>query len=146
MLGLPIIHLDKHYWKPNWVETSKAEWEAKVKELIKGDSWIMDGNYGSSLELRIPRADLIIFKDVSTLTCLYRITRRIIQYWGQVRPGITEGCVERFDIQFYHYVATYNLIRRKPLLKKLKSLSSDKEVIVIKENDEIEKVFKQKKS
>jgi adenylate kinase family enzyme len=35
--NLPLIHLDKHYWKPNWVEPSKEEWEAIQKPLAERD-------------------------------------------------------------------------------------------------------------
>ena len=143
-LELPIIHLDQHYWKPNWVESTKEEWETNVQELIAGDEWIMDGNYGGTLDIRIPRTDTIIFLDVSTWTCLYRVTRRIFKYWGKVRPDMTEDCVERFDLEFLHYVLMYNFTRRKSLIKKLKGLGKDKNVFILKSSDEIDKVLNQK--
>ena len=139
--GFPIIHLDQHYWKPNWVESSKEEWEEKVKELIYGDEWIMDGNYGGTLDLRIPRADTIIFKDASTLTCLYRVTKRIIKYWGKVRPDMTEDCVERFDFEFFHYILMYNFTSKKSLFKKLKTLNEVKRLYIIKDNKELEELL-----
>lgn len=46
--GLPVIHLDAHYWRPGWVETPKETWRAAVDELIAADAWIMDGNYSGT--------------------------------------------------------------------------------------------------
>lgn len=141
-LGLPIIHLDQHYWKPKWIESSKEEWEAKVNELIKGDEWIMDGNYGGTLNIRMSRADTIIFMNASTWTCLYRVTRRIFKYWGKVRPDMTQDCVERFDLAFFHYVLVYNLVRRKDILKKIKSAGKGKKIIISKSPKHIKEMIK----
>jgi len=57
ILSIPIIHLDQHYWKPNWVYTPKDEWKVKVKSLVSSESWVMDGNYTSTLKLRASAAD-----------------------------------------------------------------------------------------
>lgn len=140
-LDLPIIHLDQYYWKPNWVEPSKEEWQSKVEDLVTQDKWIMDGNYGGTLDIRLPRADTIIYLDVSTWTCLVRVTKRIFKYWGKVRPDMTEGCVERFDFEFFHYVLMYNLTRRKSLIKKLENLEKDKAVYIIKNIRELDESF-----
>ena len=48
-LGLPVIHLDRVYWQPGWVETPKDEWLRKVEEMCAADAWVMDGNYSGTL-------------------------------------------------------------------------------------------------
>jgi adenylate kinase family enzyme len=58
--GLPLIHLDKEFWRPGWVQTPRQEWRARVSELAARERWIMDGNYDSSLDLRLPRADTVL--------------------------------------------------------------------------------------
>jgi len=130
LTSLPIIHLDQHYWKANWVESTPEEWEPAVKELANGPSWIMDGNYASSLDVRLEKADTVIYLDQSTLKCLWRITRRILKYRGQTRPDMPEGCYERFDLEFYHYVAVFNLVRRKKVLDKINKFKEHKLVQV----------------
>ena len=57
--GLPLIHLDQHYWRAGWVEPSNDEWLAKVDELVASERWIMDGNFGGTMERRLAalRAD-----------------------------------------------------------------------------------------
>ncbi len=49
ILGIPAVHLDIHYWKPNWVETPKEEWHDKVREMIASEKWVMDGEVYSNI-------------------------------------------------------------------------------------------------
>ncbi|WP_306795338.1 AAA family ATPase [Cohnella sp. GbtcB17] len=77
-LKLPVIHLDKYYWKPNWVPTPNEEWDNFVIEATNQEQWIMDGNYTRTLDLRLKRADTVIFLDLSRWLCLYRIIKRRI--------------------------------------------------------------------
>jgi len=91
---IPIIHLDQEYFSPNWTEKPKEKWNSIVTELVKRDTWIMDGNYSSSFPIRIPRADTIIYLNKSTATCMWRVTKRVLTYYGKVRPDMVEGCPE----------------------------------------------------
>ena len=135
---LPVFHLDQYYWKPNWVESTTSEWEPVMTQLAAKEKWIIDGNYGGTMDIRIKRADTIIYLDYSTRSCLWRITKRILKYRGESRPDMTEGCVERFDLEFYHYVAVYNLTRRKSLLNKLRSLPAEKSIFILRNDGEVE--------
>ena len=54
--GLPVVHLDGLYWQPGWVAMERAAWRRTVENEIAKDAWIIDGNFGSSLELRLSRA------------------------------------------------------------------------------------------
>jgi adenylate kinase family enzyme len=60
-LKLPLIHLDQKYWKPGWVEPEKAEWKRKMEKLVEKEKWVLDGNYGGTMNIRIERADAIVF-------------------------------------------------------------------------------------
>ena len=136
ILPLEVIHLDQHYWQPNWTETAKEEWEEIVSKLAQKESWIIDGNYGGTMDLRIDRADTIIYLDYPTWKCLWRITKRIIKHRGHERPDMATGCQERFDLEFYHYVATFNLMRRKALINKMQKLKSQKTVHIFRNDKE----------
>jgi len=48
-----VIHLDSLYWQPGWIESPKADWQELVESLVSQDRWIMDGNYGGTLEMRL---------------------------------------------------------------------------------------------
>ena len=76
LLGLEVNHLDKFYWRAGWVEPAQDEWIKTVTELMDKDSWVMDGNYSGTLELRLQRADTIVFMDLPRLLCMWRILKR----------------------------------------------------------------------
>ncbi|MEO0728700.1 MAG: AAA family ATPase [Bacteroidota bacterium] len=139
LTDLPLQHLDQHYWLPNWQEPDKASWQAKVQALSDQPQWIIDGNYGGTLDIRLQRADTVIYLDYATPKCLWRITKRIWRYHGQVRPDMPAGCRERFNLNFYHYVATYNLLRRRALLERLASLDANKHVFRLRNDRAVER-------
>src|SRR5687767_2595929 len=100
LLGIEVKHLDRLYWRAGWQESAKDEWLDKVKELASEESWIMDGNYGGTLEVRVRRSDTIVFLDLPRLLCLWRITKRRFLYSGRSRPDMAEGCTERLNWEF----------------------------------------------
>lgn len=86
--GLPLIHLDLAFWKPGWVAPSEAEWRRKQHVVLAGDTWIADGNYHETLDLRIGRADTVVVLDMPWWLCSARALRR-----GFRMPGeLPEGC------------------------------------------------------
>ncbi len=141
--GLPVIHLDQHFHGPNWEDMETKKWEGVVQDLISKDSWIIDGNYGGTLDMRSARADTVIFLDYPTAVCLWRITKRTLKYLGKVRPDAADGCKERFDLDFVHYVATFNLTRRKGLLARMDRLKSSKRVLIFKNDNEVRSFMQQ---
>jgi adenylate kinase family enzyme len=110
--GLPLIHLDKEFWQPGWVERQRSAWRQRVVEIAAGERWIMDGNYAGSLDLRLPRADTVIWFDYPTSVCLGRVLWRVMSTYGQVRYDMAEGCPERLDAGFLRYVCTFNAKER----------------------------------
>jgi adenylate kinase family enzyme len=87
--GLPVIHLDLHYWKPGWVRPSDDEWRERQRTLLAGDAWIVDGNYNETLPLRLERAETVVFLDTPWWLCASRAFAR-----GVRKPGgdMPEGC------------------------------------------------------
>ena len=83
---LPVIHLDSLFWRPGWTETPKDVWRRTVEDLVKGDEWILDGNFGGTMEIRLAAADTIIFLDFPRVLCTYRAIKRAITYWNRTRP------------------------------------------------------------
>lgn len=70
----------------------------------------------STLDIRLQRADGIIFLDMPVHLCLFRVLRRIFKYYCLVCPGMPNNCRERFDINFLKYVIQYNKVSKKRLL------------------------------
>ncbi len=102
--GLPVTHLDALFWQPGWVEPDKASFHDEVRRLARGDRWIIDGNYSLSLPERLDRADTVIFLDIPRRLSMWRISRRVVKYYGSTRPDLGEGCDEHFDPAFFWWV------------------------------------------
>jgi adenylate kinase family enzyme len=137
--NLPIIHLDRLFWSPNWIETPKDEWRAKVEKALAGDSWIIDGNYSATLAQRLERCDTVIFLDMPRAVCVYRILKRVVVNYGGVRPDMAEGCGEKFDWQFVKLVWNYPN-RSKPKVERiLAEHERAKTIYRLKSKKEIEK-------
>lgn len=134
LTGLPLFHLDQYFWKPNWVELDKAEWETKIRQLAAQEVWIMDGNYGGTMDIRLQRADTIIFMDRSRWLNLSRLLKRLIQNFGKARPDMTKDCNERLNWEFLTYVYHYNTTRRPGILKKLEHYGKKATVVRLTSN------------
>lgn len=117
-LGLPVVHMDQHFFRAGWEVKPDDEWNAIVDELVAGDSWVMDGNYSNTFERRIKRADTVIFLDFPTWFCVYRVLKRWLTHLGKTRIDAAPGCPEKMDLEFLGYVLNYNR-RSKPKMLKL---------------------------
>jgi adenylate kinase family enzyme len=102
--GLPLIHLDKEFWRPGWKITPREQWRAKVAELVEREGWVMDGNYDSSLDLRLPRADAVVWFDYPRRVTLPRVLWRVAKTYGRVREDLAPGCPEKIDWEFLRYI------------------------------------------
>ena len=105
--GLPLFHLDRMHWLPGWIERDRDEGRAELAGVLAQDRWIIDGNYGSSLPMRVARADTVFWLDYPTRLCLWRVLKRWWHYSGTNRPDMTEGCPERLDLEFLLYVLAF---------------------------------------
>ena len=135
--GLPVIHLDSLFWRAGWCETPRDVWAARVDELLKRDEWIMDGNYGGTLERRLAACDTVVLLDLPRVLCLWRIIRRSVRYRGRSRPDMAEGCNERLTWEFVRWVWTYPRERRPGVLKKLGELREGQKVYVLRSRREV---------
>ena len=63
--GLEAVHLDSLHWCPGWVATPKAAWRKAVAAVAAKVSWIIDGNYGGTMAIRLDLSVTIVFMDFS---------------------------------------------------------------------------------
>lgn len=102
-LGLPLIALDREFWRSGWVQPTVEEWRTRrVPELIARERWLIEGQYTATLALRLTRADALLHLDFPRLTCLARVLRRVLVQGP--RPDLPPGCPERLDPSFLRYV------------------------------------------
>lgn len=108
--GLPVVHFDRHFWKPGWIESSRVEWRQRQSELFACDRWIADGNYGGTFDERFSRADTVIILARPRLACVVPAVARSARNHG--KPIQAEGCPERFQLAFYRWIWNYERDRR----------------------------------
>jgi adenylate kinase family enzyme len=132
ILALPVYHLDQLYWKPGWVETPTPEWVSILVRLCSQTAWILDGNYGGTMDLRLISSDTVIFLDMPTRVCLSGAMRRLWTFRGRTRPDLVPGCPERLDFKYLFWICTYRRRRRPRLLSKLERFGGEKSVVILK--------------
>ena len=135
-LGMETIHLDSHYWQPNWTSAPPEAWDEKLKALLERDSWVMDGNYPASLPLRMEYADTVIFLDRGRLLSLLRCVSRFLKYRGQSRPELAPGCYEKIDWDFFKWIWNYPRDVRPGIMEVLEN-QTDTTVIVLKTDSQV---------
>ncbi|WP_256354448.1 AAA family ATPase [Pseudomonas reactans] len=109
-LGLPIVHLDRLFWEPGWVEPDAEQFRSRVRNAVATDNWVCEGNYARrTFDLRLERADLIIWLDTPRLTCFLRVLMR--SALNRPRPDMPDGCSEKLDrgfLTFLRYVWNFD--------------------------------------
>jgi adenylate kinase family enzyme len=105
--GLPVIELDKIFWRPGIVATPRDEWAEVQERLVKKDRWIIDGDLGpyDAAEVRLRAADTIILLDFSRVRCAWRALRRsreradfwlwLLHYRRRSRPTLLEAIAKQ---------------------------------------------------
>ena len=130
-LNLPVVHLDKLFWKPGWVESSREEIDEKIHLELQKPQWIIDGNFNRTLAERIKYCDTVIYLDFSRTACLLGVLKRVLTTYGKVRPDMGEGCPERIDLDFLKWVWNFNKKNRENYYRMLNE-TEGVETIVLK--------------
>ena len=115
--SVPVLHLDSVYHGPNWTKRNDGEVMREIVDFLDShDAWVIDGEYPRfHLERRIEEADRIIIMDFNRFACLRRVWRRYRRYHGASRPDIAEGCNEKLDLEFLHWVLWKGRSKRRKL-------------------------------
>ncbi|MEY9163971.1 adenylate kinase family enzyme [Sinorhizobium fredii] len=105
---LPFVSMDREFfWLPGWVSRPRAEQRAMITARVDEPEWIMDGTNSSSFDLRLPRTEIVFWVRMPRLLCLSGALRRWLQWRGQARPEMADGCPERVNWEFVRYIWTF---------------------------------------
>ncbi|MBU5266322.1 DNA topology modulation protein [Virgibacillus proomii] len=135
-LQIPVYHMDKIFWKSGWKQISRKELIAETQKIFKKETWIIDGNYSATMEMRMKEADPIIFLHYRTMTCLYGIIKRRITYHNKTRPDLGTGCREKLDWEFFNYVRTFNK-KKTSYIYELLSAYTSKDILIFRNRKEL---------
>ena len=143
ILNIPVYHLDQYCWNPGWQKVDRVLFEKKHQEICDKDEWIIDGIARRVFEYRVQRADIVIFLDIPTWRCLYRILKRAFTCFGKVRDSSAAECFESFpSFEFLKFIVMFNK-NRKPIIEDiLQKYKDKKKIFVVKNNNEIRNLIK----
>ena len=130
LLGLPVVHLDAVHWRAGWERPPKEEWRRRHGELLLPEAWILDGNYGSTMDERIAASDTVILLARSRATCLFRAFKRSIRNWRQSRPDLAPGARRSRRMQ--------SSSRLPPILRLLEQVRREKKVVILRSDTDVE--------
>ena len=122
--GLPLYHLDMMYWNSDRTTVERAEFISRLRSVLNEDEWIIDGNYASTLEMRLMECDTVFFLDHPTEVCLEGIEKRR----GQPRSDMPWTETDT-DEEFVSFVRKYNSESRPEVLSLLEKYSDKNAVI-----------------
>ncbi|PKK97087.1 MAG: DNA topology modulation protein FlaR [Tenericutes bacterium HGW-Tenericutes-3] len=134
---LPVLHIDKVYFGPNWSRREQHEVEAEIVNFMNQDDWIIDGLYRKYATERFDLSDQLFIFDFNRFKCLYGAIIRRIKYHNKNRDTIADGCKERLNLSFILWILFNGRTKKsRDLLKHYKEKYKDK-VVVFKNRKQI---------
>jgi adenylate kinase family enzyme len=113
LTGIPVIHIDKLFWEPGWVQTPTPVYEQRLDAVLAQPRWIIDGINTATLPRRLEQADVMVWLDRSRVVCLAQLLRRVVSNYGRVRPDMAPGCPESLpDIEFVRFIWSFDGVFR----------------------------------
>jgi adenylate kinase family enzyme len=142
-LQLPITHLDSIFHLPGGAMMDHALFKEKQIELMKQPAWILDGNYGSSLDIRVAEADTIFWLDFPPLLSTLQVLKRSWKYRKDksTQPDMPEYFEEHLFSReywdFIKFILTFNKYERPKIAKALQRKKPETTLIVFKNRKEV---------
>ena len=129
--ALPLYHLDMMYWNEDKTTVEKPVFLKRLSTVLEKDEWIIDGNYASTMEMRMEKCDTVIFLDFPLDTCLKGIAERR----GKPRSDMPWTESEESDREFIEFVKNYNLQMRPQVIELVNKYSYKNILIFNNRND-----------
>ncbi|MBE6880950.1 MAG: adenylate kinase [Ruminococcaceae bacterium] len=129
--GIPLFHLDMMYWNSNKTTVEKPIFLERLSEVIQKSEWIIDGNYNSTMELRLQKCDTVIFLDYPLEICLNGIKERR----GKVHSDIPWVSNDEDDAELIQFAKSY-ISQSRPMIMELLDRYSNKDIYIFKSRAE----------
>lgn len=134
--GLPLYYLDMLNWNADKTTVSKEIFFERLNNVLSENEWIIDGNYASTMELRMSVCDTIFFLDYDTSVCLSGIKER----QGKPRPDMP-WIETQEDAEFMEFIRNYNT-QNRPAVIELLGKYSQKNIIIFRSRAEADEYLK----
>ena len=119
--GLPVIHLDAIYWRPQWSHMAREDFLAAQRDLISQEEWVLDGCFSEfGLLERFQAADVVVFLDMPTWSCLRRAAGRRGEHSGDL-PADDRKLPVGLGLLFLIEIMLFKLLERPRILAAARS-------------------------
>ena len=135
--NLPLYHLDMLYWNSDRTTVSKDIFRERLQSVLVLDKWIIDGNYGSTIEMRLKECDTVFFLDYPLEICIDGVRQRK----GTVRTDMPWVETED-DEEFLQFIRDFEK-RSRPKIIELLNEYKDKNIVVFKSREDADKFLKE---
>ena len=136
--GLPLYYLDMLWHKPDRTTVSREEFDARLGEILKGDRWILDGNFQRTLEARLKDCDTVFLLDLPLEVCLSSVEGLV----GQAREDMP-WVEHEFDPEFRQWIEDFPQTHLPQIYEWLKRYREDRNIVIFKSREEVERYFDQ---
>ncbi|MEU0805499.1 topology modulation protein [Streptomyces sp. NPDC005970] len=129
LLGAPVTHLDAVYYDDEWNALPMEKFEALQRDLVSAPSWVIDGNYNSTLQVRLEACDTVVFMDMPTITCLWGVlSRQLRNGRGQNQK---DGIYNRIHLGVLRYIWSYRRKMRPRVMQKIDAFAGHHAEVVL---------------
>lgn len=135
--GLPLFYLDMIWHKEDGTNISRDEFDGKIKEIMKKEQWILDGNYIRTLEMRLKECDTVFLLDYPLELCLEGASSRI----GKERPDMP-WVESEFDLEFRQFIVDFPRDSLPKIYELLKKYEKEKELHIFRKREDAEEYLR----
>lgn len=128
--GLPLYHLDMMHWNADGTHVPKHTFMERLRQALEKEAWIIDGNYASTMELRMQFCDTVFFLDYPLDICMDGIQARK----GRERADMPCAMPEDDD-EFIEFINNYHSASRPAVMELLRKYSH-KRIVIFKDRNE----------
>jgi adenylate kinase family enzyme len=141
--GFPFVSMDRDFfWLPDWKARARDEQRALISQKIGEERWLMDGSNPSSFDLRLPRADIVLWVRMPRWLCLLGVYRRALQTRGKTRIEMAPGCVEQWpDREFLSYIWNFERKHGPIFMRNFDLYGPQVPVLVLKSRREVSQLL-----
>ena len=129
--GLPLYHLDAIWHKPDKTHIPREEFDSRIQEIFCTPEWIIDGNYGRTIEMRLKECDTVFLFDLPVEVCIQGATERI----GKGRYDLPWLETE-LDPEFETFIREFPETTLPKIYDLIEKYKAEKQVVIFKSRED----------
>ncbi len=136
--GLPLYYLDAIWHKPDKTHIPRDKFDERIREIFTTPEWIIDGNYGRTIEMRLKECDTVFLFDLPTDVCIQGATERI----GKGRYDLPWIETE-LDPEFQGFIKEFSEKSLPKIYDLIEKYKAEKQVVIFKSREETDEYLKE---